>query len=135
MHWEQAAPNNSAALRYRALLEVTTIAQSQDLDGIVQELTQRLVKVVSFDYVYFLLHDPNTNRMHANWVASVLHDPRTNLKLVNWVNSEEIPKLALPKTFAIDEAPAGSIKNQSSSRTSLTKLVFRVYSIRYGPPV
>ena len=109
MHWQsQSPPKNSAGLRYRALLEVTsTIAQRHDLDGIVQELTQRLLNVVNFDYVYFLLHDPDTNRLNANWVASVLHDQRTNSKQVKWISNEEIPKLPIPKTLALDEAPAG----------------------------
>ena len=109
MHWQsQSPPKNSAGLRYRALLEVTsTIAQRHDLDGIVQELTQRLLNVINFDYVYFLLHDPDTNRLNANWVASVLHDQRTNSKQVKWISNEEIPKLPIPKTLALDEAPAG----------------------------
>jgi formate hydrogenlyase transcriptional activator len=54
--------------QYRALLEVAdVIAAHRDLEGLFQDLAQRLPRIVPFDYINLLLHDParNVMRMHV----------------------------------------------------------------------
>src|SRR5262245_47506630 len=53
--------------QYRALLEVAeSIAQHRDLGELFHDLAQRLPRIVPFDYINLVLHDPvrNVMRLH-----------------------------------------------------------------------
>ena len=62
----QPAAGTSAEQRYQALLEVTdAVALHDELDRLLHDLAQRLLKVVRFDSVSFVLHDPSANVMRV----------------------------------------------------------------------
>jgi formate hydrogenlyase transcriptional activator len=62
----QPAGDASAEQRYRALLEVTdAVALHDGLDRLLHDLAQRLLQVVRFDSVSFVLHDPSANLMRV----------------------------------------------------------------------
>jgi formate hydrogenlyase transcriptional activator len=53
--------------RHRALVDVADlIAQRRDLRGLFHDLAERLRGVVSFDFLIFVLHDPDRNLMCLN---------------------------------------------------------------------
>lgn len=53
--------------RYRTLLEIAdVIAQHRDLTGLFQDLARRLQSVVNFDYLNYILHDPEREVMRLN---------------------------------------------------------------------
>jgi formate hydrogenlyase transcriptional activator len=86
------AADASAEQRYRALLEVTdAIAWHDGLDNLLHDLAQRLLKVVRFDSVSFVLHDPTTNLMRMAHAEAF---------------GEE---LSLPETMSVDESASGRV--------------------------
>ena len=91
---EQILPPREADLlhsQYQALLEISeAIAVHRDLNELFHDLAQRLPRIVPFDFINLVLHDPTREvmRLHA------LVAPET---------STIRPGLELP----IDESPAG----------------------------
>jgi formate hydrogenlyase transcriptional activator len=62
---------DTAADQYRALLEVSeSIALNHDLSSLFQDLAQRLHRVVGFEYLNLVLHDPETNTMRLRVLAA-----------------------------------------------------------------
>ena len=56
-----------APRQYQALLEVSqSVASHRDLTALFRDLVQRLPRVVSFDSLWLVLHDPNCNRMRLH---------------------------------------------------------------------
>jgi formate hydrogenlyase transcriptional activator len=59
--------------RYEALVEVShSIASHPDLAGLFHDLLQRLQRVVRFDFLNLVLHDPATNTMRVNVLEAVV---------------------------------------------------------------
>ncbi|HLK34476.1 MAG TPA: sigma 54-interacting transcriptional regulator [Terriglobales bacterium] len=89
-HQPAAAP--SAEQRYRTLLEVTdSVALHDNLDRLLHDLADRLRKVVRFDSVSFVLHDPDANLMRVAHAEAF---------------GEE---LQLPETMSIQESASGRV--------------------------
>jgi len=88
----QPATGASAEQRYRALLEVTdSVALHHDLDQLLHDLASRLQKIVRFDSVSFVLHDPAAHVMrlaHAETFGQ---------------------ELSLPETMSIEESASGRV--------------------------
>jgi len=64
---DSLARASSPADRYEALVEVShSIASHPDLAGLFHDLLQRLRRVVRFDFLNLMLHDPATNLMRLN---------------------------------------------------------------------
>jgi len=88
----QPAAGASAEQRYRALLEVTdSVALHHDLDQLLHDLASRLQKIVRFDSVSFVLHDPAAHVMrlaHAETFGQ---------------------ELSLPETMSIEESASGRV--------------------------
>jgi len=81
----------SACQQYRALLAVTeAIASHRDLQSLFHELADRLRRVVRFDYLILVLHDPvnNTMRRHI-------------------LESSDSSQVAVPGALPVEEGPAG----------------------------
>jgi len=56
-----------APRQYQALLEVSqSIASHRDLAALFRDLVERLPRVVSFDSLWLVLHDPSRNRMRLH---------------------------------------------------------------------
>jgi formate hydrogenlyase transcriptional activator len=88
----QPAADASAEQRYRALLEVTdAVALHDGLDQLLHDLAYRLHKIVRFDSVSFVLHDPAANLMRVAHAEA---------------SGEELP---LPETMAIEESASGRV--------------------------
>ena len=88
----QPAADASAEQRYRALLEVTdAVALHDNLDQLLHDLAYRLRKIVRFDSVSFVLHDPAANLMRVAHAEA---------------SGEELP---LPETMAIEESASGRV--------------------------
>ncbi|HKW66811.1 MAG TPA: sigma 54-interacting transcriptional regulator [Terriglobales bacterium] len=88
----QPAADASAEQRYQALLEVTdTVALHHNLDELLRDLAYRLRKIVRFDCVSFILHDPATNLMRVAHTEAF---------------GEELP---LPETMTIEESASGRV--------------------------
>ncbi|HKS96484.1 MAG TPA: sigma 54-interacting transcriptional regulator [Terriglobia bacterium] len=61
----------AASERFRALLEVAeAIASHRDLPGLFHELAERLPRVVGFDFLVLLLHEPAHNAMRLHILES-----------------------------------------------------------------
>src|SRR5580658_5845071 len=59
---ETAAPG-----QYQALLEISqSVASHRDLTALFRDLVERLPRVVSFDSLWLVLHDPARNRMRLH---------------------------------------------------------------------
>ena len=53
--------------QYQALLEVSqSVASHRDLTALFRDLVERLPRVVSFDSLWLVLHDPAGNRMRLH---------------------------------------------------------------------
>lgn len=88
----QPAADASAEQRYRALLEVTdAIAPHDNLDQLLRDLAYRLRKIVRFDSVSFVLHDPAANLMRLVHAEAF---------------GEELP---LPATMSIEDSASGHV--------------------------
>jgi formate hydrogenlyase transcriptional activator len=88
----QPAADASAEQRYRALLEVTdSVALHDNLDHLLHDLAYRLRKILRFDSISFVLHDPETNLMHLAHAEA---------------SGQELP---LPETMAIEESASGQV--------------------------
>ncbi|HTM87112.1 MAG TPA: sigma 54-interacting transcriptional regulator [Terriglobales bacterium] len=88
----QPAADASAEQRYRALLEVTdAIAPHDNLDQLLRDLAYRLRKIVRFDSVSFVLHDPAANLMRLVHAEAF---------------GEELP---LPPTMSIEDSASGRV--------------------------
>src|SRR5438093_11547747 len=91
--WQRNEPSIFSREQYRTLLEVAeAIAVHRDLDGLFQDLAQRLPRIVPFDFINLVLHDPVRNVMRLHLL--VVPEPVT-IK----------PGLELP----IDESPGGLV--------------------------
>ena len=91
MDRSSASPCETLAEQYQALLEVAeAIASHRDLSDLFHALAQRLHRVVHFEHMRLLLHDPERNVMRLH----VLETPQA---------SEPPPCSELP----IDESPGG----------------------------
>jgi len=63
----QRCAGASAAGQYQALLEVSqSVASHRDLTALFHDLVERLPRVVSFDSLWLVLHDPSRNRMRLH---------------------------------------------------------------------
>jgi formate hydrogenlyase transcriptional activator len=83
--------DTSPAARHQALLEVAeAIAQHRDLGELFHELAERLHRVVQFDYLNLILHDPVRNVMRLHILESEM--PR---------------KTRLGTEFPIGQTPSG----------------------------
>jgi formate hydrogenlyase transcriptional activator len=61
------SPCETLAERYQALLEVTeAISVQRDLSSLIHDLAQRLHRVVNFEYMRLILHDPERNVMRLH---------------------------------------------------------------------
>ena len=79
--------------QYQALVEIAeAIAVHRDLDELFQDLAQRLPRIVPFDYINLVLHDPARDVMRLHLL--VAPEPSTIR-----------PGLELP----IDESPGGLV--------------------------
>src|SRR2546427_117455 len=90
----QAGRSTEDILRqFETLLEVSeSIAQHRDLGALFHDLAERLHRVVQFDYLNLVLHDPETNVMR--------------LHILETAQPHQIqPGLALP----LDETPSGLV--------------------------
>jgi len=90
----QAGRSTEDTLRqFETLLEVSeSIAQHRDLGALFHDLAERLHRVVQFDYLNLVLHDPETNVMR--------------LHILETAQPHQIqPGLALP----LDETPSGLV--------------------------
>ncbi|HEV8041218.1 MAG TPA: sigma 54-interacting transcriptional regulator [Bryobacteraceae bacterium] len=57
----------SALDQYQALLEISqSVASHRDLTALFRDLVERLPRVVSFDWLWLVLHDPTRNRMRLH---------------------------------------------------------------------
>ena len=57
----------SALGQYQALLEISqSVASHRDLTALFRDLVERLPRVVSFDWLWLVLHDPTRNRMRLH---------------------------------------------------------------------
>jgi formate hydrogenlyase transcriptional activator len=84
-------PGASAEALHRALLEVAeAISQHRDLGELFHDLAERLHRVVSFDYLNLILHDPVRNVMRLHILESEM--PR---------------KTRLGTEFQVNETPSG----------------------------
>jgi formate hydrogenlyase transcriptional activator len=97
---QKTVPGREADLlhnRYRALLGISeAIARHTDLNELFHDLAQRLPRIVPFDFINLVLHDPSRAVMRLRTLAA----PES---------STIRPGLELP----IDQSPAGSVwKNQ-----------------------
>ena len=64
MDRQSASPCETLAEQYQALLEVSeAIAVHRDLPTLFHDLADRLHRVVNFEYMRLLLHDPERNVM------------------------------------------------------------------------
>src|SRR5262249_46330025 len=63
----QSRPTPLSREQYRALLEVAeSIAVHRDLDELFRDLAQRLPRIVSFDFINLVLHDPEGDVMRLH---------------------------------------------------------------------
>jgi formate hydrogenlyase transcriptional activator len=89
----EAGPAAFSREQYRALLEVAeVIAAHRDLSELFHDLAQRLPRVVPFDFINLLLHDPTRNVMRIH--VLVTPEPGTIR-----------PGMELP----VDESPGGVV--------------------------
>ena len=93
---EQMLPAQESGLvrsRYQALLEIAeAIAVHRDLNELVQDLAQRLPRIVPFDFINLVLHDPAREVMRLHSLVA----PET---------ATIRPGLELP----VEESPAGLV--------------------------
>ncbi|HTK77534.1 MAG TPA: sigma 54-interacting transcriptional regulator [Gemmataceae bacterium] len=81
----------SACQQYRALLAVTeAIASHRDLQSLFHDLADRLRRVVRFDYLILVLHDPANNTMRRHILES-----------------SDASRVAVPGALPVEEGPAG----------------------------
>lgn len=84
-------PGASPEVLHQALLEVAeAISQHRDLGELFHDLAERLHRVVNFDYLNLILHDPARNVMRLHILESTM--PR---------------KTRLGTEFQVDETPSG----------------------------
>ncbi|HVA01409.1 MAG TPA: sigma 54-interacting transcriptional regulator [Terriglobia bacterium] len=58
--------------RYQTLLEIADlIAQHRDLAGLFHDLARHLRRVINFDFLNYVLHDPENNVMRLNIIESL----------------------------------------------------------------
>ena len=70
-HPEKRTPGASAEAQHRALLEVAeAISQHRDLNELFHDLAERLHRVVDFEYLNLILHDPARNVMRLHILES-----------------------------------------------------------------
>jgi formate hydrogenlyase transcriptional activator len=85
-----------APRQYQALLEVSqSIASHRDLAALFRDLVERLPRVVSFDSLWLVLHDPARNRMRLH----VLEGP----------TREAAEESAWPLERPMEESPSGLV--------------------------
>jgi formate hydrogenlyase transcriptional activator len=61
------AQERSDSRQYKTLLEVLkAVAAHRDLSALFRDLAPRLHRLIPFDYINVVLHDPATNRMHVH---------------------------------------------------------------------
>lgn len=85
-------PSASPEARHQALLEVAeAIAQHRDLGELFHELAERLHRVVEFDYLNLILHDPSRNVMRLHILES----------------EKQFRKYGPGSEFSIGETPSG----------------------------
>ncbi len=66
-------PGASPEALHQALLEVAeAISQHRDLGELFHDLAERLHRVVSFDYLNLILHDPARNVMRLHILESTM---------------------------------------------------------------
>ena len=64
----------SPASQYQALLEVTeSIATHRDLPALFHDLIERLPRLVNFDALWLVLHEPSRNVMRLHIVETPAH--------------------------------------------------------------
>src|SRR5262249_40240922 len=86
-------PASFSREQYRSLLEVAeVITAHRDLDGLFQDLAQRLPRIVPFDFINLVLHDPTRNVMRMHLLVTSEPGPIR-------------PGLELP----VDESPGGLV--------------------------
>src|ERR1700704_5755769 len=83
----------SPEAQHQALLEVAeAIAQHRDLRDLFHELAERLHRVVEFDFLNIVLHDPSRNVMRLHVLES------------------EQPRIVQPGVeFSVQDTPAGLV--------------------------
>ena len=87
------SPCETLAEQYQALLEVSeAIADHRDLPTLFHDLAHRLHRVVNFEYMRLLLHDPERNVMRFH----ILETP--DLKFCDLLGGQDLP---------VDESPGG----------------------------
>ncbi len=93
MDRHSASPCETLAEQYQALLEVSeAIAVHRDLATLFHELAHRLHRVVNFEYMRLLLHDPERNVMRSH----ILEAP--DRKSCDPLGGQDLP---------VDESPGG----------------------------
>ena len=93
MDKQSASPCETLAEQYQALLEVSeAIAVHRDLPTLFHDLAHRLHRVVNFEYMRLLLHDPERNVMRFH----ILEAP--DRKFCDGLGGEDLP---------VDESPGG----------------------------
>ena len=84
-------PGASPEVLHQALLEVAeAISQHRDLGELFHDLAERLHRVVNFDYLNLILHDPARNVMRLHILESTMQR-----------------KTRLGTEFQVDETPSG----------------------------
>jgi formate hydrogenlyase transcriptional activator len=84
-------PGASSEVLHQALLEVAeAISQHRDLGELFHDLAERLHRVVNFDYLNLILHDPARNVMRLHILESTMQR-----------------KTRLGTEFQVDETPSG----------------------------
>ena len=93
MDRHSASPCETLAEQYQALLEVSeAIAVHRDLPTLFHDLAHRLHRVVNFEYMRLLLHDPERNVMRFH----ILEAP--DRKFCDVLGGQDLP---------VDESPGG----------------------------
>ena len=100
--------------RWRLLLEVSeSIAAHRDLEGLFQDLAHRLPRIVPFDYINLVLHDPAHNVMRLHILAAP---------------DESTIKAGV--TFPVDDSPGGFVwKTQQALMVDDTSLDHRFSAV------
>ena len=74
-----SAPSEHSRRQLETLLEVSeAIAQQRDLPALFHELAERLHRVIEFDFLTLVLHNPKTNKMRLHILeAQEIHEDAT----------------------------------------------------------
>jgi formate hydrogenlyase transcriptional activator len=87
------APSEQSRRQLEALLEVSeAIAQQRELPALFHELAERLHRVIEFDFLSLILHDPKTNKMR-----------------LHILEAKEVPEDPTGSEYSIESTPSGQV--------------------------